>query len=204
MQKRDNIVSLIVGGRGRRKTSYVKNVLWPLRNDRRIIIVDTFDNPVWHHMSPTVDDKPLIPERGEYKIPIIREDDLLDKTKGIFRIFSSNTDDLLSEIQLKCRNCTVLIEDATRFLEGNLDESVKRFVLDTKQTNIDLLMVFHSLSDTPPKLGRWSDYLTLFKTQEEFDSTIKKKFSNPQVKVLFDKIAASKDPFVNGTVCLRA
>lgn len=202
--KRDNIVSLIVGGRGRRKTSLLKETLWAKAATSSIVIVDTFDNPVWRDMGIYVNGNPLNQSMAAYKIPIINADQLYKIDRGIKRIFNSDTDELLNQVQTRCRNTTVVIEDATRFLEGNLSEDVKRFVLDTKQTNVDLIMVFHSLTDTPPKLGRWSDYLTLFKTQEQWTSGVANKFSNPAVEKIFNQVNQAPDPFIHRTVCLRA
>lgn len=200
---RDNIVGLIIGGRGRRKTTYTKNLIWGLRDKRRIFIVDTFDNPVWRNMGMIVNGSPLDPERTEYPIPIIEADQLYEEDPGIFRIFSSDTDEMLTNIQTRCRNCMVIVEDANRFLESNLDASMRSLILDTKQTNVDLFFIFHSLSDTPPKLCRWSDILTLFKTQERWNSSLQTKFPNPIIERTFQSVASSKDEFIYKSVSLR-
>jgi hypothetical protein len=201
--KRDNIVGLIIGGRGRRKTTFVKDLIWKIKDKRRIVIVDTFDNSVWRNMGTVVNGKPLIQERAEYAIPVIDADQLYDDHKGIFRIYSSEVDEMLTMIQERCRNTMVIVEDANRFLESNLDASMRSLILDTKQTNVDLFFVFHSLRDTPPRLCRWADTLTLFKTQEKWNSSLENKFPNPAVEALFKNVADSNNEFVNKTCSLR-
>jgi hypothetical protein len=202
---RDNIATIVAGGRGVRKTSYLKDLIWPLRDSRRIIIVDTFDSDVWKTMGAWNKEtqKWIDEERFEYKIPIITPDDLYDDSFGIYRIFSSDTEELLCLIQERNRNCYTIIDDGGRFFDEQLPRSAKKFVLNTKQINVDLTIVFHSLSEVPPKLARWCDVLTLFKTQENWSPTIYNKFTTSKVQKLFEYVQASRDPFIKKSVMLR-
>jgi hypothetical protein len=201
---RDNAVTLLVGGRGRRKTTYIKDVIWKLRDKRRIVVVDTFDSPVWRHLGTIVAGQALNQEMADYKIPTISINQLSETKPGVYRIFNSDTNLMLQEIQRRCSNCLVILEDATRFIEGNITQELKKFVLDTKQINVDMIMVFHALKLVPSKLSMFSDFLVLFKTQELWNSDLGNRFPQPGVMDEFLKLKEDKDEFKKVTIDLRA
>lgn len=201
---RDNTVTLLVGGRGRRKTTYIKEVIWKLKDKKRILIVDTFASPVWEHCGTIVNGVAINQEMADYKIQTINFDQLGNQGKGIFRVFSSDTNEMLAQVQKKCTNQLVVLEDATRFLEGQITPELKRFVLDTKQINVDMIMVFHALKLVPPKLSMFSDYLVLFKTQENWGSSLNERFPQPSVQETFFKVKSDPNEFVKKMCDLRA
>lgn len=182
MTTRTNKVTIIVGGRNQGKTDFVKNLLYPNRSNR-IIIGDTFDNPPWRNWK-THDH----PEREAETLPIVSAENFLSNSDPVIRLADSDTNAIFDHIQFNVMNASVVLEDATRFIDSNVPDSVKNFVLDTKQKNIDLFFVFHSLSDVPPKLVRWSDYLTLFKTNENFNSYLRQKFPNQAIEAAFNRV----------------
>ena len=141
---------------------------------------------------------------ADYKVQDITIDDLQSKDKGVYRIFSTDTSTLIQEIQRRCTNCLVIIEDATRFIEGNITPELKKFVLDTKQINVDLIMVFHALKLVPPKLSMFSDFLTLFKTQEKWNGDLNNRFPQPGVMEAFMKLQQDRDEFKKVMIDLRA
>ncbi len=186
MNTRINKVSLIVGGRGSGKTDFVKNLIYQI--PKRRIICDTFDSPVWKTFKTY-----LHPERESERIKEIGFDNVKSQDKGAFKLISSDTDRIFQTIESDAWNSLVVIEDATRFIRKNVDESVRKFVLDTKQKNLDLIFIFHSLSDVPPDLIRWSDTLTLFKTNETFTSYMRNKFPNQMIEKAFEKVRTLPD-----------
>lgn len=174
----------MVGGRGSGKTDFVKNLIYPLTKKR--YICDTFDNPAWRTYKTH-----LHPERSGEIIPIIDLEDVIeDATEGTetFRIANSDTDAIFDTIEKDVWNALVVVEDATRFISRQVSSEVRKFVLDTKQRNLDLIFVFHSLTDVPPDLIRWSDYLTLFKTNEAWNSTLRNKFPHQGIERTFHKV----------------
>ncbi len=181
MSTRINKVSLIVGGRGQGKTDFIKNVIFPLK--KRRIICDTFDSPVWRTYKTFIH-----PERESETIEMIDFDQVKNSDSGTFRLISSDTDRIFETIEKEAWNALVVIEDATRFISKNVDSNVRKFVLDTKQRNLDLIFVFHSLSDVPPDLIRWSDTLTLFKTNENFTSYMRTKIPNQSIEKAFNRV----------------
>lgn len=158
---RTNKVILIAGTRGTGKTDYVKNLLAKMKGTfPKCLVVDTFDNPVWLDLS-THDHK----DRMEL-VPIIQMEQLNRWKKGIARIYHSNTNLLVEEIEKTVKNTFVVFEDATRYIGSRLSDQMRRFVLDSKQKNTDLVFIFHNLTAIPPELVRVSDILVLFKTNE--------------------------------------
>lgn len=158
---RTNKVILIAGTRGTGKTDFVKNLLAQMESVfSKCLVVDTFDNPVWLDLS-THDH----PERMKL-VPVINSEQLPRLKKGTARIFNSDTNGLVAEIERTVRNTFVVFEDATRYIGSRLTDEMRRFVLDSKQKNTDLVFVFHNLTAIPPELVRISDILVLFKTNE--------------------------------------
>lgn len=180
-EPRTNKVTLIIGGRNEGKTDFIKNLIYPLK--QQVIICDTFDVPVWRNFKTF-----LHPERVSEEITMCQVEGMMKAKQKAIRVINSNTDLIFDHIQHHVWNRFIVIEDATRFVDANVQDNVKNFVLDTKQRNIDLVFTFHSLSDVPPKLIRWSDYITLFKTQENYTSTIRNKIPNQKIEKAFERV----------------
>src|SRR5690554_2176671 len=158
---RTNKVILVAGTRGTGKTDFIKNLLASVsKSFVKSLVVDTFDNPPWRDLS-TWDH----PERLD-TFPVIPLDKFPLWKKGIGRIYSSNTREMMSIIQAHARNTFIVFEDATRYIGSKITDDVNNFVLDSKQKNLDLVFVFHSLTSIPPDLVRIADILVLFKTNE--------------------------------------
>lgn len=158
---RTNKVYIEVGTRGTGKTDMIKEVAFKASKIfPKVLFVDTFDNPVWANLSTWKH-----PERTD-PIPVIPLEKFHLWKKGIGRVYSSNVKELMTTIQTNARNTFIVFEDATRYIGSKLTDDVHNFVLDSKQKNLDLVFVFHSLMSVPPDLVRVADILILFKTNE--------------------------------------
>lgn len=120
---------------------------------------------------------------------------------GMYRTFSSDTAEIMTLIEDHVQNAMIVFEDATKYIGSRLTKEMRKFVLDSKQKNLDLVFIFHSLSAIPPDLVRVSDFITLFKTNEGHPS--KEKYPFPSIPVAMDKIRASKDRYRNITIALN-
>lgn len=193
---RTNKVILIAGTRGTGKTDYSKNLLAKMENIfPKCLVVDTFDNPVWQDLS-THDH----PDRLK-NVHILQPGQLPRWKKGTARIFSSNTGMLMEQIQLHCRNTFLIFEDATRYIGSKLTTDVNNFVLDSKQKNLDIVFVFHSLMQIPPDLVRISDVLVLFKTNEGVPP--KTKYPWGEIPQMMAELKRSSNRFVNKILLLN-
>ncbi len=190
---RVNIVMIVAGRRGCGKTTFLKGdkeikkegiIQHYLKADpnRKILIIDTFDSPVWRD----------VPEITTAKMSTWK--------KGVYRLVSSDVDMLMMAIDRLCFNTVVIFEDARRFVGRTLTKSQIKFVLDSKQKNTDLIFVFHALMDVPFDLVRYGDYITLFHTGEVWNSYLKNKFPNQELERTFAKVNSSKDQYFNETI----
>lgn len=190
-----NIVSLVIGGRNRGKTSIVKNdIVYPSPLPKKLII-DTFDNPVWRNLK-TWDN----PDRETIVIPVLLPSEINTEWKeGLFRAYSSDIGILFDLVAKDLWNAVLVIEDATRFISNvKAPKNVMSFVYDAKQRNLNVAINFHSLIDVPANLVRAVDYITLFKTNE---SKCPSKFEfNEDIERVFDHLRASDNPHENVTI----
>jgi hypothetical protein len=108
--------------------------------------MDTFDNP-------------------GYSLFANIDTDLLKRWRlpNTYRIFGSDTDSIFATIQTHFYNGLVVFEDASKYIRRQLSDDVRKFILDSKQKNIDLIFVFHGFSYAPPEMWRIVDAVTLFK-----------------------------------------
>lgn len=183
-----NKVSIIIGKRGCGKTTFLKEKVIRSSVLPKTLIIDTFDSLTWHSM-----ESHNFPNALGERIEEIKEEEIYFFRKGIKRMICPRPErsfDLLAEY---LRNTLVIFEDSTRYLEGRLQESVRNFVLDTKQKNLNLVFVFHSLSDVPPRLIKYSQSITMFKTLD--GSVDRNKYSNPQIQTMFDYLKNSKNEY---------
>lgn len=149
---RINYVNLILGRRGSGKTTFVKELIENYKKNRpemKILIVDTFNNPGYLHI-PLIDFKFL----KAWKNP------------SIYKIYSSDTDLMLSEIQTNCLNTLIIFEDAVKYINRPIQKDVRKFIIDSKQKNLDLIFLFHGFASAPPELFRLSDSVTLFRCDD--------------------------------------
>lgn len=65
------------------------------------------------------------------------------------------------------RNTVCVFEEATGFFEGKLDKMLRRLVLSKRHTGNVFVFCFHSISAIPPRLMQLTNYVILFKTNDE-------------------------------------
>lgn len=193
---RSNIVGLICGARGTGKTDFLKSEIIMPSPFQKKLIVDTFDSPVWHNMKSYAQ-----PELVTLTVPVMQVDNLVNHENGLYRMFSSDTDSMMQAIQLHARNSLLIFEDATKYIGSRLTPDLKKFILDSKQKNLDVFFVFHSLAQVPPDLVRCADILTLFKTNEGVPSQTKYPF--PQIPKMMEIVRSSENHYENITTRLN-
>lgn len=182
---RINQVIIIVGDRGTGKTTYLKGdpsiqipgILYSIQQkdpEKKILVVDTFDNPVWRHFKA------------------IQPHELHKWKTGPVRCWSSDTNLLLDLISKVIYNAVVIFEDATKFIPSRLTKETKQFILDSKQKNLDIFFIFHYLMAIPNDLSRISDIMVIFKTKEIFTQSLRAKFPNPAIEQTFLQVQKHK------------
>lgn len=178
---RINYVNLLLGKRGTGKTFYIINNLLPvytkLHPQKKVFIFDTLDHPNYKQFKKI----------DFSEIPHI-------KKTGAFHCFSSDTDSILKQAE-NIYNSLLIFEDSSKYLRRQIPDSVRRFILDSKQKNTDILFLFHGFSFVPPELFRIADGILLFKC----DNPAYRKadiINYNEVESAYNQIMKSKNPYI--------
>lgn len=185
---RVNTVIGLVGNRGTGKTDFLKQLVRASSQPKKLI-VDTFANPAWANME-TWDN----PQGVKEPIYELQPENLKHWKNGTYLMFDNDTDALLETIEDNLKNSLVIFEDATKYVGSTLKKELKRFLLDTKQKNIDLIFVFHSLKDLPRDLIRVMDYLILGKTGDKYGPSLRNKYPD-EVETAHKKVMSSVNKY---------
>ncbi len=177
---RINAVNIFLGKRGTGKSWYVKYFLIPYYRkhhpEKKIFIFDTLDHPLYRDIeSVNIADLKKI------------------KSPGVYRCFSSDTDEILRQSE-NIYNALMIYEDASKYLRRQIPDTVRRFILDSKQKNADLVFLFHGFSFVPPEMFRISDGLLLFKC----DNPAYRKadiVNYTEVEKTYNEVMKSKNPY---------
>lgn len=195
MEKRVNVISLIIGTRGTGKTTFLKgdeklkiDGLVDAYIDRdpkqKILIVDLFNNPVWQD------------------IPVISIEKLRHWKSGMYRIYSNDESQLFSLLNKYVYNTVIIFEDSTKYVRHPVERNLNRLLIDSKQKNLDVFFAFHYLQAVPPDLVRIADNMVLFKTNETFNSQLRNKYPHPDIERAFKEVNAAKDFHFNKYIAL--
>jgi hypothetical protein len=74
------------------------------------------------------------------------------------------------------RHTTVVIEEATIFLEGKTESTTRKLMVDRYHRKNNIIFQFHSINSVPPRILEMSDIIVLFKTGDD-PNIIKRKYS---------------------------
>lgn len=192
---RTNKIFLYVGNRNTGKTDFIKNLIDSTPQPKKLI-VDVFDSPVWRNMKTWNH-----PEWEERSIPIIDPEKIKHHKYGLYRAFSPDVDYMQSLLARDCENTAVFIEDASRYFNLNLTRDQRMYLLNSKQKNVDLHLVFHFFTDIAPRLVKMADYITIFKTGET--KINKDKYTHPDFEKAVQLVAQSPDRYFNISLKLQ-
>ena len=84
----------------------------------------------------------------------------------------------------KLKNTNILIEDATGFLRGRQSAEFSRLLVKKRHQQNNYIILFHSINRVPPEVMEMSNFIYLFKTNDNFD-IVDKKFKNQQLNNAF-------------------
>lgn len=89
------------------------------------------------------------------------------------------------------RNYNIIFEDATGFFRGKQSEQLSRLIVAKRHTGNNFIFLFHSINRVPPELMEISNYVVLFRTNDNID-IIDKKFKNEKINDAFLKLQKMK------------
>lgn len=192
---RTNKIIAIVGTRNTGKTDFTKNLIDEFPQPKKII-VDVLDNPVWHNLKTHNH-----PEWESRKVPAMPLEKLPYHKSGMYRVFSSDMKYLEKTISEEVANCLVVFEDATRWFKPNLTDAQLRYLLNSKQLNCDVVLVFHNLRKVPRDVVSNADFLVLLKTGEStYDQD---KYYHPGFAQAFKEVHESEDRYIHRIIQLQ-
>lgn len=183
---RINQVILIEGKRGTGKSTYLRELIRKYRlkhPTQKILIISAINQPSYKDI-PTID-LTMLPRW---------------KNANIYKIYGSNTEEILQAVEEHFTNGLLIMEDATSFIPKTIPKEVRRMIIDTKQKNVDMLITFHGFMSTPPELLRYCDAITMFRTDspESRKNEIGAYFED--VLKAYNEINKSTNPYYNKTI----
>lgn len=179
---RTNKIIILIGNRNTGKTIFSKYLIKEL--GKKTLIVDTFNHPAYQ------------------SIERIKPSEIETLKNGIYRCFGGDVDNILKACNT-FTNGFLVFEDATKYLRGSLKDFQRRFLYDSKQKNVDILLMFHSFTACPPELFRIADVLLLKKTGDspEIRKNDCPEFEN--VLKAFDVVKKSDNQYITKKVLLQ-
>lgn len=193
---RTNIVTLIVGGRGSGKSTYLQGsaslditgvIGAYLERDpnQKILVVEDCLSMNWSHIEE------------------IQRKDLARWIKGVRRyvLDIENMKDDVRYLVEHSYNTVLIFEDATRYIDsGRLPMHWRKVPADSKQKNSDVFFVFHALMQVPPDLVRLSNFVVLFKTNEQLTPSLRNKYPFPVLHKAFERVQHSRNKYYHTDV----
>lgn len=90
----------------------------------------------------------------------------------------------------KKRNTICVFEEATMFFQGMTGSDMRKLIFGKAHSGNVYILVFHSINSVPPRLMEGTDYVILFKTNDEED-TVESKYK--RLLPYFKKLQTAKD-----------
>jgi len=95
------------------------------------------------------------------------------------------------DISKGLRNYNIVFEDATGFFRGKQSADLIKQIVGKRHTGNNFLILFHSINRVPPELMEMSNYVILFKTNDNFE-IVEKKFKNKRITDTFLQLQKMK------------
>lgn len=198
---RQNCIIAIIGGRGTGKTTELLgdpnlNItgLLEASYQQKHLIIDTLDHPMYQNRVPIID---------------------MDKAKqfgratdasGYARLIPAEQQpmrDLLSLAANHFYNGTLVLEDAPKYIGNMGDSDIDALMRDSKQKNVDLIMMAHDFDDLPKRMRKMWDYLNIRKTSITAQGLREYKNKVPQfplIQLVHEDLRESANKFANETI----
>jgi hypothetical protein len=144
-----NITSALVSGKGTGKSTYCRKAAEiALKQNKRVLVIDTIVSPVWND------------------VELIELTDLVRWKKGIKRVLVKDYELDFSTIANNVSNAMVICEDARKYAGSKPTKALVDLMIDSKQKNIDMMLVYHAWGWLPADMLRVLDYIVIGKTQD--------------------------------------
>lgn len=180
MQKRNNLITIVVGCQGVGKTYTTKQLIksYIVKHKLPIIIIDPNNDPEdWGEIEEAKSNEQIyhITEKKIPKILKIVPDKLEDIDNFTIRVI-----DILSNT----RNCLFVLEDFYKYISSSDTTHKKKFIgmiTTVRHSKIDLIIHVQSIVDVPPKILRNTFIYRLHYELSDITSVDKKKIPNKEI-----------------------
>ena len=89
------------------------------------------------------------------------------------------------------QNTNIVFEDATGFLRGRQAPDMARLLVKKRHSGNNYIILFHSINRVPPELLEMSNFVVLFKTNDNIVQ-VEKKFHNYRLNNAFLQLQKMK------------
>jgi hypothetical protein len=183
-----NLTTALVSGKGTGKSTYARKLATiTLKNNKRVLVVDTIVSPVW-------DD-----------VQLIEIEDLPRWKKGIKRVLVKDYENDFATIAESIKNGLVICEDARKYAGSKPTKALIDLMIDSKQKNLDMMLVYHAWGWLPADMLRVLDYIVIGKTQDSPES--RKNYlggAYSECLAAYNKAQSSKDQFIKIDIDLQS
>lgn len=174
MKQRLNQIIVICGRKGAGKTTTGKALA--TKNGKKVLVVDTFDHPSYR-------------DHAE-----IQAHQLKRWKSGNARIYRGDSYENLQTISKHVYNAVLILEDAAKYLDPNIGKTIKPIFVDSKQHNIDMIIMFHAVKEIPPYLHSFIDRIVIHKTNETIKRTASKFANEEQILSVHERVMKHPKP----------
>lgn len=178
-----NQVILIVGRRGSGKTDYTRSLM--AASSLKKLVVDTLAHPKYADL------------------PRISPEQVKRWRSGNYKMFGSNFAEMWSALQT-VKNSLVVLEDATKYIKSttSLPDDVVAFLVDSKQNNNHVVIIYHGFGMVPRDLFRLCDIIVCFKTNEVLNEYRRKIPNFPAVAAAYARVEKSRNNYAREEVLI--
>lgn len=166
VRTRINDTEIIVGRKGTGKSTYANKRACAYPKNKKVLIVDVNGSPAYEQHKH-IDTKTLCSPRWK---------------SGVVRYYEPDHDLMMQSIMTHCNDfkpkgqgILIVFEDCTKYIDSNPNKAVKSFLVDHRMWNADLMFTFHSFKRIPPFFFEMCSYITVMKTQENFETSRNEK-----------------------------
>lgn len=173
-------IIIIVGKKGAGKTTVARKLMQV--NRKKCLVVDTFDHPSYQD------------------IDTIQAHDLHRWAGGNARLWQGDPYENLVAISRQVYNALVVLEDAAKYIDPNMGKTIKPLFVDSKQHNLDMVIMFHRLAEIPVYLLSFVDKIVIHKTNENHARSSKKFANDTELLKTLERIQANPSPFYHEVI----
>jgi len=195
MSKRFNLINIVVGRRGSGKTFFTKMLFRIfLGRGMKVLIVDTFNHPSYNEGDEAY---PSAVQRVmPHQVPSWK--------KGIYRMYGHDFDTEMLPALKDLRNTFIVFEDAKKYIRQHVQPELDSLLIDSKQKNIDMIFLYHSWGDVPPRLIKMADSIEVFRTADS--PQIRKNLISGifvEAMKVYEKVKSSKKDWFHQSIDMR-